>query len=160
MIQFIIIPLAIILIVTLTQCGATIPLTKEQEILVSHKEAIIEEIPTWFVNMPEDPSFVYAQGTGISDSLQASMFQALMNAKHVLADKIGSRMDGYYKVFESGTRTATAVRSERLISSKLDNVDITGYKIKEVKINRERTLVRTYILLEYSTIDKIAREKF
>ena len=160
MIHFIAIPFALFAIFVLTQCSPTIPLTKEQEILVSYKEAIIEEIPTWFVNIPEDPSFVYAQGTGISDSLQASMFQALMNAKHVLADKIGARMDGYYKVFESGTRTATAVRSERLVSSKLDDVDISGYKIKEVKINREGTRVRTFILLEYSAIDKIAREKF
>ena len=113
------------------------------------------QVPSWYLNFPEDDDVIYASGTGISDDLQFSMKKATHSAKVSLGDKIASDVGAQFKSYtadnSSGGQGRTTSESESVSKSGFKDVSIRGYDIIEKAAFKDSTgFYRTYVLVSLS----------
>ena len=146
-------------ILALSACGKTVSkeevMIKRFEYNTEKVEQTSDDIPKWFVKIPQDTGFTYAVGTSETPDLQMSIDLAVMNAKTTLADSMNSRLRSQTKSFIS------KLGSDDLDSSVISEVDkatrnivldadVSGWQQKEMEIQPSGTQYRVYVLLEYS----------
>mgnify|MGYP006170597819 CR=1 FL=1 len=125
----------------------------------------VEEIPEWFLNQDETGDMLTSRGSSTSSDLQMSIDKALLSAKRELAGKVEENISVKTKQFlkETGTNEDSNSFDETIITSisRIDNVELSGYKVSNKKIINLGTKYRAYVKLIYpiGSANKILIEK-
>jgi hypothetical protein len=154
--------LTFIMVMTLVGCatpepGSPAAVAQEQEKKEKAKAAAtsqtVEELPDWYLNLPQDQYGVYAAGTSTSPDLQLAMDKAALTAKRSLADRINSALSSKMKEFVTeigqGEDTEVVSEVERVTSNLITEVNVSGYSQKDAKVLAQGGKYRAYVLLQY-----------
>lgn len=145
----------------------------EAEIVAQKKkemESSVEEIPEWFLDQDDIGNVITSKGTATSSDLQMSIDKAILTAKRELASKIEETISSKTKQFlkDEGIDENNKNYNETLITSisRVDNVEISGFKVSNRKIINLGTKYRAYIKIIYPIgsankllVDKINKER-
>ena len=148
------IPLAVLV----SACDKTPPEVVMQKEMFEYKKAQVEDqiddMPSWYTDIPKEDDAVYAVGTAVTPDLQISVDIAVLSAKTTLADRVDSRIRSQLKTFKTKLGTsdfdATVQNNfEQVTRNLIADADVAGYSVKEQKIVQNGTQYRAYVLLEY-----------
>ena len=148
------IPLAVLV----SACDKTPPEVVMQKEMFEYKKAQVEDqiddMPSWYTDIPKEDDAVYAVGTAVTPDLQLSVDIAVLSAKTTLADRVDSRIRSQLKTFKTklGTNDFDAQvqnNFEQVTRNLIADADVAGYSVKEQKIVQNGTQYRAYVLLEY-----------
>ncbi len=173
----------LISIVILTSCtsskdaiNTTIPegYKADEDKIVEQKkkemETSVEEIPEWFLEEDELGDLLTAKATATSSDLQMSIDKSMIIAKRELASKIEETISNKTKQFlrDVGVDENSKNYDETIITtiSRIDNVELAGFKVDNRKVINLGTKYRSYIKLIYPVgianklmVDKINKEE-
>ena len=128
----------------------------EKKIIEQKKKEIetsVEEIPEWFLEQDEIGDLLTAKGTATSSDLQMSIDKAMITAKRELASKIEESISNKTKQFlkDVGIDENSKNYDETIITtiSRIDNVELSGFKVDNRKVVNLGTKYRSYIKLIY-----------
>ena len=129
----------------------------DEEKIVEQKKkemaASVEEIPEWFLEQDEIGDLLTAKGTATSSDLQMSLDKAIITAKRELASKIEETISNKTKQFlrDVGVDENSKNYDETIITtiSRIDNVELAGFKVDNRKVINLGTKYRSYIKLVY-----------
>ena len=125
----------------------------KEEARVEATEQSVDELPSWFLNLPKEEHSVFAAGTATSPDLQLAMDKSTLNAKRTLADRINSLLSSKMKEFvtESGQGEDSVVISEaeRVTTNLITEVNVAGYAQEDAKVLPQGNQYRAYVLLRY-----------
>ena len=129
----------------------------DEEKIVEQKKkemaASVEEIPEWFLEQDEIGDLLTAKGTATSSDLQMSLDKAIITAKRELASKIEETISNKTKQFlkDVGIDENSKNYDETIITtiSRIDNVELSGFKVDNRKVINLGTKYRSYIKLVY-----------
>lgn len=148
------IPLAVLV----SACDKTPPEVVMQKEMFEYKKAQVEtqidDMPSWYTNIPKEDDAVYAVGTAVTPDLQLAVDIAVLSAKTTLADRVDSRIRSQLKTFKTKLGTSdfdAEVQNnfEQVTRNLIADADVAGYSVKEQKIIQNGTQYRAYVLLEY-----------
>ena len=126
---------------------------QKEEARVEATEQAVDELPSWYLNLPKEANSVFAAGTATSPDLQLAMDKGTLNAKRTLADRINSLLSSKMKEFvtESGQGEDTIVltEAERVTSNLITEVNVAGYSQEDAKVVPQGSKYRAYVLLRY-----------
>jgi len=113
-------------------------------------------VPDWFINIPEDPNFMYAVSTNSNKNLEMGLDTAKHQARTDLTTQMESKISGMFKRFredigvgEDAELTAMATAVTKEVYSQV----LSGAKPKRQEIQKEGNLFNIYILYELSLAD-------
>ena len=146
----------------LTGCASPEPGSPEAVALniekqIEQKQDTVEETlkkaPKWFFNVPVSVNAIYTSGTGVSPNLQLAVDKSTLNAKRALADRLKGLVSSKTKLFVKETgqyeNTSAVTEGEQAIINLIKEVNVSGYKTKEVLTFQQDRHYRTFVLLEY-----------
>jgi hypothetical protein len=126
---------------------------KKEEARVEATQETIVELPSWFLNPPQDEHSVYAAGTATSADLQLAMDKSILNAKRTIADSIKGLLSSKMKQFidESGSGEDSVLTNEasKVIINLITEANVAGYKQADAKVLAQGKQYRAYVLLQY-----------
>ena len=145
----------------------------EEKIVEQRKKEMqtsVEEIPEWFTDQDANGNTMTSVGTATSSDLQMSIDKALLTAKRELASKVEESISSKTKQFlkDVGIDENSDNYDETTITSisRIDNVELIGFKVSNRKIINLGTKYRSYIKLAYPIgsankilVDKINKEE-
>ena len=148
------------LVAVVSACSEKVPpetamSKKMYEYKVEQIENQIDDIPSWYTDIPQKEDAVYAVGTSVTPDLQLAVDIATLSAKTTLADRIDSKLRSQLKTFKSklGANDYDASlmhEFEQATINIIADADVAGYSVKESKIVQHGTQYRAYVLLEYT----------
>jgi len=115
-------------------------------------------IPNWYVNTPSKEGSIMSAGTAAAGDIQLAKDIAVLNAKHVLADRINGKLKAETRSFVnqvslSGDSNAVVRDIERVAINTVDNIDVAGYNVTNTVLLRDGGQYRAYVLLDYSDVE-------
>ncbi|MGY9002736.1 MAG: LPP20 family lipoprotein [Rhodospirillales bacterium] len=126
---------------------------KKEEARVEATKQTVVEIPSWYLNLPQDEHSVYASGTATSADLQLAMDKSVLNAKRTLADSIKGLLSSKMKQFidESGAGEDSVLTNEasKVTTNLITEANVAGYKQADAKVLSQGKQYRVYVLLQY-----------
>ena len=131
-------------------------LKKQEEKREAREEMVedtIDELPSWFTDIPQENNAIFSVGSGTSPNLQLAMDKSILNAKRILADRIEGRLSSQVKEYitETGNQMAppALTDTERVTKNIMREVNVAGYSVKEMEITPHKTFFRVYTMLIY-----------
>ena len=131
-------------------------LKKQEEKREARREMVedtIDELPSWFTDVPQEDNAIFSVGSGTSPNLQLAMDKSILNAKRMLADRIEGRLSSQVKEYitETGNQMAppALTDTERVTKNIMREVNVAGYSVKEMEITPHKTFFRVYTMLIY-----------
>ena len=110
-------------------------------------------VPDWFLNIPEDPGYLYAVATASSKSMDMALDTARHASRTDLAGQISTKVQSLFKRFreevgagEDSELTAMTTAVSKEIVSEL----LTGAKPVKQDLSKEGSLYHAYVLSEMS----------
>jgi len=141
--------------VSLAACGTT-----PTEVVGTQTTTFVSEsnIPEWYVNTPSAEGTIFSSGTAVSGDLQLAKDIAVLNAKHVLADRINGKLKAETRSFInevnlSADDTVVIRDIERVAINTVDNIDVAGYTVSDTVLLIDNGRYRAYVLLDYSDVE-------
>ncbi len=68
-------------------------------------QKVIESVPSWYLNPPSDPNFLFATGTATSRDMQLSRDKAADQARMGIAKTVETKFNGLSKRFQEEVGT-------------------------------------------------------
>ena len=115
-------------------------------------DADTAEIPSWFVNPPEDPNYFFTASTAASRDLQTAINQATTDARAELGRNVEVQVEAMQKNFteEVGVdEDATFRQMFEEVSRTVVATSLSGSQVKEQHHERDGNMWRAYVLMEY-----------
>ncbi len=126
---------------------------KAREARAEHVEDVIDDLPDWFTDVPQENDAIFSVGSATSPNLQLAVDKSILNAKRMLADRIEGKLSSQVKEYitETGNQTAPPVitDTERVTKNIMREVNVAGYSVKEMEIKPHNTFFRVYTMLIY-----------
>ena len=148
---------AIALAVGLNACANKEDVALQPEVVYKTEKVAtqIDNIPTWYMTMPESDDTIFSSGTAIAPDMQLAVDIAIMNAKTTLADRINGKLDSMTKSFvakigSDDLDTSVLEEIEKTSKNVIASVDVAGYNIGEMDITQDGVQYRAYVLLAYN----------
>jgi hypothetical protein len=148
------------LVAVVSACSEKVPpetamSKKMYEYKVEQIENQIDDIPSWYTEIPQKEDAVYAVGTSVTPDLQLSVDIATLSAKTTLADRINGKLDSMTKSFvakigSNDLDTSVLNEIEKVSKNVIASVDVAGYIIDKSDVTQEGTQYRAYVLLAYN----------
>jgi hypothetical protein len=137
------------LIIFWTGCGGKQVQTAQKSIEIKSKD--VKSVPDWFLNLPEDPNYLYAAATATSKDLQMAIDTAKHEGTVSVGQQLETRVSGLFKRFRE--ETGVGEESELLaqttaVSKAVVSESLNGCKAKKQEVFKEGILYRTYVLME------------
>ncbi len=110
------------------------------------------DIPDWYTNVPQDPSYLFAANTQTSQDMQLATDKATEAARADIARQLQVKIEGLQKRFNQETGTGNDAQLLQMFTQAEKTVvdeTLTGSKVKNQKIVRDGNLWRSYVLVEY-----------
>ena len=126
-------------------------------------------IPDWFLNIPEDPNYMYAVTTTVNKNLEMGLDTAKHQAKADLTSQLETKVAGMFKRFredigagEEAELTAMATAVTKEVYSDV----LSGAKPLKQEVLKEGNLYNVYLLYELpigsanvAVVDKVKANK-
>ena len=148
---------AIALAVGLNACANKDDVALQPEVVYKTEKVAtqIDNIPTWYMTMPESDDTIFSSGTAIAPDMQLAVDIAIMNAKTTLADRINGKLDSMTKSFvakigSDDLDTSVLTEIEKTTKNVIASVDVAGYNVGEMDIVKDGVQYRAYVLLAYN----------
>ena len=148
---------AIALAVGLNACANKEDVALQPEVVYKTEKVAtqIDNIPTWYMTMPESDDTIFSSGTAIAPDMQLAVDIAIMNAKTTLADRINGKLDSMTKSFvakigSDDLDTSVLEEIEKTSKNVIASVDVAGYNVGEMDITQDGVQYRAYVLLAYN----------
>ena len=109
-------------------------------------------IPDWYSNPPQDPNYLYAANTQSSQDMQLAVDKATSAARADIGRQIELKIQGLQKRFSEETGTGSDAQLLQMFTQAEKTVvstTLNGSRVKNQKINKDGSLWRAYILVEY-----------
>jgi hypothetical protein len=126
-------------------------------------------VPDWFVNVPNDPNYLYAATTATSTQMDMALLNSKSEADNDLAGQIQTRVNSMFKRFreEVGVgEDADMMAMSTAVSKAIVSESLQRASTRQQEVRQEGKLYRTYILKELpigevqsATLDKIKSQK-
>ncbi len=134
--------LSILTIAVLIGCSSSKPM----------QSAGTGDIPDWFTNIPQDPNFLYAANTQVSEDLQLAIDKATTGGRTEVGRQMEVRLSGLQKRFAEETGTGNDAQLLQMFTEAEKTVvstTLTGSRVKYQKQVKDGDLWRAYVLIEY-----------
>ena len=148
---------AIALAVGLNACANKDEIALQPEVVYKTEKVAtqIDNIPEWYMTMPESDDTIFSSGTAIAPDMQLAVDIAIMNAKTTLADRINGKLDSMTKSFvakigSDDLDTSVLEEIEKTSKNVIASVDVAGYNVGEMDITQDGVQYRAYVLLAYN----------
>ncbi|MFN3077481.1 MAG: hypothetical protein ABT940_11475 [Alphaproteobacteria bacterium] len=126
---------------------------KEREARASLVKDSLDDVPSWYLEVPKDNVSLYAPGTAVSPDMQMALDKAILTAKRTLADSVSSAVSSKMKQFaaETGSSDDPELLTETNIATinLIAEANVAGYSREQTKISPSGTNFRAYVLLRY-----------
>ena len=110
------------------------------------------DIPDWFVNIPEDPNYLFATNSATSQDMQLAMDKAITAARAEIGRQVDVRVKGLQKRFdeEVGMGEDSQLLQQFTQASKtVVSTSLSGSRVVKQKPHRDGNLWRSYVLVSY-----------
>ena len=148
---------AIALAVGLNACANKDEIALQPEVVYKTEKVAtqIDNIPEWYMTMPESDDTIFSSGTATAPDMQLAVDIAIMNAKTTLADRINGKLDSMTKSFvakigSDDLDTSVLEEIEKTSKNVIASVDVAGYNVGEMDIVKDGVQYRAYVLLAYN----------
>ena len=148
---------AIALAVGLSACANKDEIALQPEVVYKTEKVAtqIDNIPEWYMTMPESDDTIFSSGTATAPDMQLAVDIAIMNAKTTLADRINGKLDSMTKSFvakigSDDLDTSVLEEIEKTSKNVIASVDVAGYNVGEMDIVKDGVQYRAYVLLAYN----------
>ena len=148
---------AIALAVGLNACANKDEMALQPEVVYKTEKVAtqIDNIPEWYMTMPESDDTIFSSGTATAPDMQLAVDIAIMNAKTTLADRINGKLDSMTKSFvakigSDDLDTSVLEEIEKTSKNVIASVDVAGYNVGEMDITQDGVQYRAYVLLAYN----------
>ena len=148
---------AIALAVGLNACANKDEIALQPEVVYKTEKVAtqIDNIPEWYMTMPESDDTIFSSGTATAPDMQLAVDIAIMNAKTTLADRINGKLDSMTKSFvakigSDDLDTSVLEEIEKTSKNVIASVDVAGYNVGEMEITQDGVQYRAYVLLAYN----------
>lgn len=109
-------------------------------------------IPEWYTNTPQDPSYLFAANTQTSQDMQLAMDKATEAARADIGRQLQVKIEGLQKRFAEETGTGKDAQLLQMFTQAEKTVVSTtlqGSRVSKQKIVKDGSLWRAYVLVEY-----------
>lgn len=110
------------------------------------------DIPSWYLNMPQDADRMFASSTSSSRDMQTARNKATADARAELSRSLSANIQSIQESFteEVGENADSEYLSYFMEASRIvsDNA-LNGSKVAETSVVRDGDLWRAYVLVEY-----------
>lgn len=124
-------------------CGGGAPDTAEEKQLST--------LPDWYVNVPQDPNYLFSAATSTSRDMQLAVDKAKQQARLDVASQLDVKIKGLTKKFdeEVGLNEDTELlASFTQVSKSVVSTTLQGSRVNKQEIITEGSLFRAYVLME------------
>lgn len=137
-------------------CGGPVaePVGKSDGTAVS-AETTAPGPPDWFLNLPDNPKYIYAVGTHSSKSMEMALSDAKHSAQTEMISQLEVKVSAMFKQFreEVGMGEDAELRATATAASKgVTSAALKGARVAKQDIDREKgkeyDLYRAYVLME------------
>jgi len=131
---------AIALAVGLNACANKDDVALQPEVVYKTEKVAtqIDNIPTWYMTMPESDDTIFSSGTAIAPDMQLAVDIAIMNAKTTLADRINGKMNNQTSINKEETgideNNSITGQAEDTIVNIVGNTLVRHYIVDQVEI--------------------------
>jgi len=118
----------------------------------SMQSADTGDIPGWYMNVPNDPNYLYAPNTQVSQDFQLAVDKATTGARSEIGRQIEVKLKSLQKKFTEETGTGQDAELLQMFTQAEKTVvstTLSGSKVKHVKRVRDGKMWRAYVLVEY-----------
>jgi len=126
-------------------------------------------VPDWFVNVPQDPDYIYIARTRSSKDLEMSIDTAQAQARVDLANQVQTKVTAMFKRFreEIGSGEDSELNSiATAVSKDIASESVSGLKVKQQEVVKEGAVYNVFVLFELATgeinsavLDKVKAQK-
>ncbi len=134
--------LSAVAVVILMGCGGSKPMQSTDT----------GEIPDWFTNVPQDPNFIYAANTQVSQDLQLAIDKAVTGGRSEVGRQVEVRLQGLQKKFTEETGTGNDAQLLQMFTEAEKTVvstTLSGSRVKYQRQMKDGNMWRAYVLVEY-----------
>lgn len=131
--------LMIVALLILSACGSSKPDTNTLN------------LPSWYMNVPQDDNYFFAAATNTSRDMQLSINKSLMDGRAQIAEQIEVRMSGMQRRFqeEVGLGEDSEILSQFTSAYKsVVEETLVGSRAREQEIRQENGIYRSFVLVE------------
>lgn len=123
-------------------CGGTKQLSKVEA----------GDIPDWFVDIPEDPNYLFATNSATSQDMQLAMDKAITAARAEIGRQVDIRIKGMQKRFdeEVGMDEDSELLQQFTQATKtVVSTSLSGSRVAKQKPVQDGNMWRAYVLVSY-----------
>jgi hypothetical protein len=117
----------------------------------SIQQASTNDPPAWYPNPPQDPLYLRAANSQVSQDMQIAIDKASVGARTELGRMLETKVSGLQKKFEEETGTgtdATLLQQFTQASKLVVSTTLNGSKMKDHKSVKDGNLYRAYVMYE------------
>jgi hypothetical protein len=110
------------------------------------------DIPDWYVNVPQDPNYLFAANTQTSQDMQLAIDKATEAGRADIGRQMQVKIEGLQKRFSEETGTGNDAQLLQMFTQAEKTVvstSLEGSRVKQQKIVKDGGLWRAYVLVEY-----------
>ncbi len=117
-------------------------------------------IPSWYLNPPVDPAFVYATSSATSTDMQMAINKAEQDCRAEIARQVEAKVSALTKKFdeEVGGKDAQLLTSFTSASKTVASTSLSGAKPKQRAVNPDGNMFRAYVLMEYNVAQSMVSQ--
>lgn len=124
-------------------CGGGGPETTEEKQLST--------LPDWYVNVPQDPNFLFSAATATSRDMQLAVDKAKQQARLDVASQLDVKIKGLTKKFDEEVglnEDSELLASFTQASKSVVSTTLQGSRVDKQEILTEGSLFRAYVLMQ------------
>ncbi len=110
------------------------------------------DVPDWYMNVPQDPNYLFAANTQTSQDMQLAVDKSTEAARADIGRQLQVKIEGLQKRFSEETGSGNDAQLLQMFTQAEKTVVSTtlqGSRVKSQKIVRDGQLWRAYVLVEY-----------
>ncbi len=110
------------------------------------------DMPEWYMNVPQDPNYLFAAKTATSQDMQLSLDKATTDGRTEIGRQTDLKVQGLQKKFEEeiGAATEAQLMQQFTQASKtVVSTSLSGSRVKNQKLCKDGSIWRSYVLVEY-----------
>lgn len=114
------------------------------------------DIPEWYMNPPDSPSYFYGVATATSRDMQISIDKATVDARNEVASQVEVKINSLQKSFteEVGNEEVPTLLQQFTSATKaVVSTSIKGSKVINKELVKDGDNYRSYVLVQYPTTE-------
>ena len=110
------------------------------------------DVPDWYSTVPQDPNYLFAARTAVSQDMQLAIDKAMTDGRAEIGRQTELKIQGLQKRFdeEVGVNADAQLMSQFTQANKtVVSTSLSGSRVKEQLTCKDGDLYRSYVLVEY-----------